>query len=323
MKRFIAALVIALAGSTALALNVLVPAYFYPDGAGTGYWNALNAAASKVPLVAIMNPNSGPGASIDPNYTNVLANFRAAGGHAIGYVFTGYGTRPLAVVKSEVDLYRAFYPGVEGIFVDEMANDGSASNLTYYGNLYAYIRSNQPNALIVGNPGTQTLEAYLTQPAADVLVTFENDTGYPGYVPDAWTTNHGASNFCHLTYAVTNAATMTNYLQLAITRNAAWVFVQSDVLPNPWDTLPAYWTNEVNLIQQLNRARLKLSTTNGASLQLDINGGPGRYVVETSTNLAAWSPVTTNFTGSGQLALPLGAPTNAPVRFYRTSQSVQ
>ena len=323
MKVFITTLIIALVGSSALALNVLVPAYFYPEGARIGYWNALNAAASKVPLIAILNPNSGPGTSIDPNYTNVLASFLASGGRAIGYVYTGYGTRTLAVVKSEVDKYRTFYPGVEGIFVDEMANDGSASNLTYYGNLYAYIRSNQPSALIVGNPGTQTLEAYLTQPTADVLVTFETDTGYPGYVPDAWTTNHGASNFCHLTYAVTNAATMMNYVQLAVARNVGWVFVQSDVLPNPWDTLPTYWTNEVNFIQQLNRARLKLSTTNGASFQLDINGGPGRYVVETSTNLAGWSPVTTNITSSGQLAVPLGAPTNFPGRFYRTSQTVQ
>lgn len=322
MKRLVAAILIALAGSTANGLNVLVPAYFYPDGARLVYWDALNAAAAKVPLVAILNPNSGPGTSVDPNYTNVLASFLASGGRAIGYVYTGYGTRSLAVVKSEVDKYRTFYPGVEGIFVDEMANDSSASNLTYYGNLYAHIRSNQPNALIVGNPGTHTLETYLTQPAANVLVTFENDTGYPGYVPDAWTTNHGASNFCHLTYAVTNAATMTNYLQLAVARNAAWVFVQSDVLPNPWDTLPAYWTNEVNLIQQLNRARLKLSVTNGTSLQLDINGGPGRYLVESSTNLAAWMPVTTNTTASGQLALPLGEATDPPGRFYRTSQIV-
>jgi len=323
MKHLATALAIALISSTAFAVNVLVPAYFYPDGAGLGYWNALNAAASKAPLVAILNPNSGPGASIDPNYTNVLASFRAAGGRAIGYVYTGYGTRSLAVVKSEVDKYRTFYPGLEGIFVDEMPNDSSASNLTYYGNLYAYIHSNQPNALVVGNPGTQTLEAYLTQPAADVLVTYETDTGYPGYIPDSWTTNRGASNFCHLPYAVANAATMTNYVQLAIARNVGWIFVQSDVLPNPWDTLPAYWTNEVNFIQQLNRARLKLSSTNGASLQLDINGGPGRYVLEISTNLAGWSPVTTNLTGSGQLTVPLGAATNSSGRFYRTSQSVQ
>jgi len=323
MKRFIATLVLALTGSGAIAVNVLVPAYFYPDGAGIGYWNALNAAASKVPLVAIMNPDNGPGAAVDPSYTNVLGAFLEAGGHAIGYVYTGYGTRSLAVVKADVDKWRTFYPGVEGIFVDEMANDSSASNLTYYGNLYAYIRSNQPSALVVGNPGTQTLEAYLTQPAADVLVTFENDTGYPGYVPDAWTTNHGASNFCHLTYAVTNAATMTNYLQLAIARNAAWVFIQSDVLPNPWDSLPDYWTNEVNFIQQLNRARLKLSATNGASLQLDINGGPGRYVLEASTNLATWTSLATNITSSGQMTLPLGAPTNSPGQFYRTSQTVQ
>jgi hypothetical protein len=323
MTRLFTALIVMLVGSTAIAVNVLVPAYFYPEGAGIGYWNALTAATAKVPLVAILNPDSGPGPSLDPNYTNVLASFRAAGGHAIGYVPTGYGSRSLAVVKSEVDQYRIFYPGLEGIFLDEMANDSTASNLTYYGNLYGYIRSNQPNALIVGNPGTHTLEAYLTQPAADVLVTFENDTDYPGYIPDSWTTNHGATNFCHLAYAVTNAVTMTNFVQLAVTRNVGWVFIQSDALPNPWDTLPAYWTNEVNFIQQLNRARLRLSTTNGASLRLDINGGPGRYVVESSTNLAAWSAVATNITGSGQLTVPLGTATNSPGRFYRTSQTVQ
>lgn len=323
MTRLLPAFVVALVCTTAVAVNVLVPAYFYPEGAGIGYWNALGAAASKVPLVAIMNPDNGPGTAVDSSYTNVLGSFLTAGGRAIGYVYTGYGTRSLAVVKVDVDKWRTFYPGIEGIFVDEMANDISTSNLTYYGNLYAYIRSNQPNALVVGNPGTQTLEAYLTQPAADVLVTFEHDTGYPSYVPDAWTTNHGASNFCHLTYAVTNAATMTNYLQLAVVRNIGWVFVQSDVLPNPWDTLPAYWTNEVNFIQQLNRARLKLSTTNGASLQLDINGGPGRYVLEASTNLNTWTLLATNITSSGQMTLPLGVPTNSPGRFYRTSQTVQ
>jgi hypothetical protein len=28
--------------------------------------------------------------------------------------------------------------------------------------------------------------------------------------------------------------------------NAGYMFVTDDVLPNPWDTLPAYWTSFVS-----------------------------------------------------------------------------
>ena len=42
----------------AAPLGLLVPAYFYPQAG----WDGLNYAASRVPLLVIVNPGSGPGA---------------------------------------------------------------------------------------------------------------------------------------------------------------------------------------------------------------------------------------------------------------------
>ena len=46
----------------AAPLGLLVPAYFYPPAG----WDGLNYAASRVPLLVIVNPGSGPGATVDP-----------------------------------------------------------------------------------------------------------------------------------------------------------------------------------------------------------------------------------------------------------------
>ena len=70
-------------------LGLLVPAYIYPVAGGA--WDQLAAVASTVPLIAIVNPNSGPGTASDPNYVSAINNVRAAGGGVIGYVPTDYG----------------------------------------------------------------------------------------------------------------------------------------------------------------------------------------------------------------------------------------
>ena len=46
--------------------TLLVPAYFYPAGDGLQHWDDLLAAADRVPIVAIVNPASGPGKAADP-----------------------------------------------------------------------------------------------------------------------------------------------------------------------------------------------------------------------------------------------------------------
>ncbi|MFH1814142.1 MAG: spherulation-specific family 4 protein [Pseudomonadota bacterium] len=240
MNKFIASAVIMFSSHTVSALELLVPAYFYPVDDGVAYWQTLAEAAPDVAITAILNPDSGPGAAFDSDYAAVANAFQAAGGRLIGYVYTRYGARSETVVKAEIDLYYAQY-GVDGIFLDEMSN--LAQHLGYYQALHAYIKGGFERNHIVANPGTQTPESYLG--TADVLVTFESPAAeYAGYEPDAWSAAHDATRFAHLVYDVADADAMRAVIDTARAHNVGHVYVTDDGGDNPWDTLPSYWAAE-------------------------------------------------------------------------------
>lgn len=309
----------------AWALGLVVPAYFDPDQSSAA-WSALNQAAQRVPLVAIANPDSGPTASRIASYTRAINALRAAGGKVIGYVSSSYAQRAIGLAKLDVDRYDSFYT-LDGIFVDELTNDSDVTHLAYYQELFQYIRSKRSTYMVIGNPGTTTLLSYLTRPTVTGLVTFENNSGYDGYVPDAWTQSRPSDVFTHLCYAVPNLLTMTNYVQLAVKRNAGNIYVTDDSGSNPWDTLPSYWTNEVNLIEQINRtaatnrpAVLNIGVQSGNTVQLGVTGTPGRYIVEKSGDLHVWQAVTTNVTATGSFLVQDSVPPAENIRAYRTEQ---
>jgi hypothetical protein len=225
------------------ALEIVVPAYFYPS-AGSD-WTDLNAAAGKVPITAIMNPGNGPGNATDSNYVAAVNAFRAAGGRVIGYVHSSYTTRPLQQVLDDIDRYDSWYD-IDGIFVDEMSNTGPAQKLDYYKSIVNHVKSIDANWEVMGNPGTTTLEQYLTWPTADRLMVHENvGAAYPGYVPSSWNFNYDSSSFVHLVHTESTIAAMRNDLTLAVQRNAGGIYVTDDVLGNPWDRLPTYWNELV------------------------------------------------------------------------------
>lgn len=236
--------------ASAAKLELVVPAYFYPSAGSP--WTKLTAAAGKVPITAIMNPGNGPGTSQDSNYVSAVNSFRAAGGRVLGYVYSSYGNRAQQTVINDIDNYHALY-NVDGIFVDEMANTGPASRLDYYKGIYNHVKSINASWEVMGNPGTTTLEAYLTWPAADKLMVQEDvGSAYASYVPSSWNFNHDRSDFVHLVHTEPSSATMLTDLGLAVQRNAGGIFVTDDVLPNPWDTLPTYWTTLVSAVAAIN-----------------------------------------------------------------------
>ena len=62
-------------------VTALVPAYFYPtwwevDGSP---WDDLNAAAARIPIEAIMNPDSGPGTAVNSDYVVAVNELHEAG----------------------------------------------------------------------------------------------------------------------------------------------------------------------------------------------------------------------------------------------------
>ncbi len=304
---------------SAAPMGTVVPAYFYPGV----LWARMNWAAGQIPLVAIMNPNDGPDTSQNPDYVSAVNSLRASGGKVVGYVFTSYGARDTNTVRLDIDRYFNFY-AMDGIFLDEVTDDADTNHLNYYAAIYQYIHTKGTNLTVIGNPGINTLEAYLTRPCMDVLVTFEVDTGYSNHVDDAWVTNHLARQFSQLPYAVASASTMTNYVNLASARNVGWLYVTSDSGANPWDTLPTYWTNEVNYIRSLNQStpgtQLKLLGLSNGIPSLRITGAPGVYELQRTSNFVNWSVVTNASGTTTQINARDVTGTNAPRSFYRTRQ---
>jgi hypothetical protein len=228
----------------------LVPAYFYPD-----WWNTTNnwfrmcdtMNMSGGGSTAVMNPNSGPGAAANPDYGQALARCHARGQRVVGYVHTSYGARPPATVRAEIDAHYAFSPSIDGIFLDEMSTDPATRG--YYQSLYAYIRSKPGVHEVVGNPGVAAATAWqLTTPVADIVVVFEGTAAqYAGWTPPGWVRTRVASQISNLVYSTPGESAMRQVCARSKTLNAGDMYVTDDVLPNPWDTLPAgtYWTNSV------------------------------------------------------------------------------
>jgi hypothetical protein len=231
------------------ALDVLVPAYFYP--VANSPWVRLSAAAASHPgrITAIGDPANGPGSSIDPNYTAVFQTFRASGGKLLGYVYTSYGARPLASVSADIDAWVAMYP-IDGIFVDEMDNTPGAHE-AYYQSLFQHVHSLLPGARVVGNPGVSTSPSYLVyqgQPVVSTLCIQETGTSFLAWHSDAWVAGFASQHFYALPYAI-SASGWHAAVDHAFAEHCGFVYVTDDTLPNPWDTLPAYFESMLGYIE--------------------------------------------------------------------------
>jgi hypothetical protein len=212
--------------------GLLVPLYSYPTEATWTRLASLAKAHPTVPVVAIVNPNSGPGSAPDPAYTAGITQLRDAGILPIGYVSTAYAARATASVESDITNFASWYPDLGGIFLDEMKSEPGSEAI------YArYSRHARLKGLpyVVANPGTDPAPGYL--PVVDTLVLFE-DKAAPDLAALAggWHAGRDRRHFAILRHS---AAYLPGKATEAA-RAAGLVYFTDDILPNPWDTLPGY-----------------------------------------------------------------------------------
>ena len=229
---------------TIIDQKVAVPSYFYPGP----LWTTMEGGFPTVGL-AIINPDSGPGTSPDLNYANQVTYTKAAGITVVCYVSTSYAgtlnpSRTLEAAKLDVDKYYSWYPGIDGIFVDEVSTD--CGKLDYYRGLYDRIKMvGGQNARIVLNSGTNIAECYMS--VGDIIVNFEDAySNYVNWVPKDWVWNYSASRFWHIVHG-TSQDNLPQVVELSRKRNAGWVYVTDKGGDNPYDTLPSYWCYELSL----------------------------------------------------------------------------
>lgn len=238
------------AGSAAMRL--WVPAYYYPFGPGLREWDRLIASARSVPIVAIVNPASGPGDHVDTNFAAVLPRARRAGITLVGYIGTQYTHKPLEQVEREIETFLRFYPDIQGFHFDEQSSD--ARGVEYYAELYRYVHRRIPGALVLTNPGTTCDAGYAARPASDVISLFENEHGLERFRPPDWAARFPGSRFCVQAHNVPDEERMKESIRLAARWKVGYVFLTDDVGPNPYDRLPSYWDAEVAAVRQVNES---------------------------------------------------------------------
>lgn len=226
------------------SVRMAVPAYFAPGAE----WQRLIAAAPTVGLVVI-NPASGPGSTTDPQYTQVIAQARAAGIIVLGYVSTNYGQRPEADVVADINGYYNLY-ALSGIYLAEGPMEADCTPLEpQYRRLADAARARDQRAYLA--VGTHYCPTYVY--FFDLMVEFAMSwSDYQSYAPPTWMPANSPERFCHFISDVP-VSDAGPAISRAIANGAGWVFVTEQRVPNPWGQLPSYFDAEVEALRMLAR----------------------------------------------------------------------
>src|SRR2546428_1188593 len=286
--------------------GVMISLYISPTSntcgqyGGPGTTNCYDAIISvhnlhpSVPMVAKVNPSSGPGTAPDATHLNGYNNLKAAGITVLGYVPTHYAADSIASKEILIDDYKNWY-NLDGIFFDEMANSGQE---TYYSTLTNYVKNVDGMKMTVCNPGTSVPASYIgTCDTIEIaesaglpsLSTLQSRTFYP---------NYDKSNFFML------AHTTSSIVQTDVTDRMPYVgyeYMTDDVEPNPYDTIPYYFLDEVAYLD---------------------TGSPTPSPTPTSLNPPMG--LATPFVSSSQISISWHAPLNdggSPITGYKIESS--
>ena len=225
------------AASAGTCLDITVPAYFYPFPTGSSWDMAL--ASRPPPAGMIVNPASGPGTSVDPNYRKVIheAQFSYPYVTILGYVDTDYGKRSISQVESDVAAWVKFYRP-NAIFFDRVM--ATSSFYSYYETLSNYVAVNVGRVFL--NPGVYPGDERFMQLNSGTVkvVTCENTyAACAAVTPPSW-----ASKYSNQIYIMHNTVSSDrqNAANLAASRNVKGVYITDQ----PYNALPSYWQLEVS-----------------------------------------------------------------------------
>lgn len=296
--------------------SVFIPLYKYPQrwrGGDLVYWNSVVAAGGqKVPFV-VVNPQSGPGAAVNADYTGQLADLDAAGVKYIGYVKHNRQSRDIHEVAAEIDAWYQFYPGIQGIMFDETESNSSPDQACYIANIYNYMKVKHPGSLVAHNPGTRMRNERLV-PYGDLFMVAEaraddyiNDPYFNLDHPTASSFEKDPANankIWHVVHTSGGSAQQDQVMALAKQRNAGWVFVTNDVEPNPYDGFPGQFDDFINKTSAMPQTTVAngqpVPLMNGCNDVFNLNvTAPANPVQPPATPLTPSTPVATPAVAAG------------------------
>lgn len=149
-------------------LGAIIPIYSYPTQGNPEYRNLESVYVSKRVYV-VLNPNNGPGSSVDTNYESLINRLKLRNYELIGYVYTTYGSRSIVDVTNDINMWYSFYSNIDGIFVDEASD--SSNQISFYQVIYDYVKSKDSSDVVVLNPGVVPHIGYFG--ISDIIIVAE------------------------------------------------------------------------------------------------------------------------------------------------------
>src|SRR3989441_1806623 len=235
-------------------------------------WQPLIAAKQahpRVPIIAMINPNSGPGTSYDSNFNTGINNMRASGIIVLGYIGTKYCAMSIATAEGQIDTYHSFYK-LDGFLFDEIKNTSGCES--YYSTLTNYAKSTYGDTLIIGNPGTSTIQSYVG--TVDNIIIYESQ-GLPSISTlQSRTFGLAKSGFCFDAYGI---GTLDPTYVAQAAQYAGCMQITDDSGSNPYDTLPSYLSSEIAALDTGSSSTLP-------SISLTPTTGPAGSTIAVSGN---------------------------------------
>ncbi|MFJ6217079.1 spherulation-specific family 4 protein [Streptomyces sp. NPDC092296] len=171
--------------------------YVHPAVDGEA-WRALVRCADRLYGV-VLNAADGPGDAPDHVLAAAAEELRGAGVRVLGYVDTGYGSRPHSAAVQDLVRYRDWYR-TDGVYFDQAATEPEL--LPYHRRLTVAARALGAATVVLGH-GTHPDPGYADPDLGDLLVTFEGDwAAYQEAGVPRWTADHPPARFCHLVHGV-------------------------------------------------------------------------------------------------------------------------
>jgi len=174
----------------------------------------------------------------------------------VGYVHTSYGERSISDVTNDISTYASKYTGLKGIFIDEAAD--SASEISYYQQVYNAITSHSGYSNVILNPGTQPDQGYLA--VSTNIVIFEspasslksNFASWVKCAPSASEKSGYKYRFSGIAYGASQS-TMTSTISTMASAGMGMVYVTDGASGCcTYNTLASYFVAEASAVAALN-----------------------------------------------------------------------
>jgi|GEM_PF-4660461 len=242
-------------------LNYYHPLYIYPNWwIGTPYnWTPVINTANANPdtiMYIVLNVNSGPDTLENTDYSqHGIPDLKNVTNHNIkvlGYVSTHYADIDITTVKDQISKWYSFYGinNIDGIMLDEMEDD--TGDEAYYSELTAYTKSISSRAMVVANPGKNVAESYIN--TVDKLIVWENNGSLPTEAiiqTNTFYPTYARNKFIINAYNISQSTALDKTYLNMIKKYIFGLGVTDDIAPNPYDTIPTYFNQIVNLFATL------------------------------------------------------------------------